>query len=210
MKNSISTANIFGWPRSFTCRKNTALSTPFSWFSCRISAKNPNASATDRWRSAQIRARIPSYPRDFGVHSSTNKLTPTVQSTIKLYCSWRANENPAKNDHTDFSFLASAAWNLLTKLRVESNDLPGARPAKQIDVSRQTPGAFEGGKPVQSPEVAHRIADALDRSPDDVFHYDSELSATYNDDGLMTITICFDDEPDCWKSDDVRRVTTRA
>jgi len=100
--------------------------------------------------------------------------------------------------------------NRIRQLRVESDNVSQAQLARQIDVSRQTLSAIERGQRVPSLEVAHRIADALDYSLDDVFHYESELPAKDDDDGLMTITVCIDDDPEWWKTDDVSRVTTRA
>lgn len=101
-----------------------------------------------------------------------------------------------------------AILNRIRQLRIESDNVSQARLAKQIDVSRQTLASIESGQRIPSLEVAHRIADALDCDLDDVFHYESELPAT--DDGLMAITVCIDDEPEWWKSDNVCRVTTRA
>jgi len=99
--------------------------------------------------------------------------------------------------------------NRIRRLRVECDSTSQARLAKQIHVSRQTLNAIERGQRLPSLEMAHRIADALDRSLDDVFHYGSEFP-TNDDDGRTTIIVCFDDEPEWWKSDDVSRVTTRA
>ena len=99
--------------------------------------------------------------------------------------------------------------NRIRQLRDESDGLSQAQLARQIDVSRQTLNAIERGRRLPSLEVAHRIADALDCSLDDVFHYESEFP-TNDDDGRMTIVVRFDDEPEWWKSDDVSRVTTRA
>lgn len=91
-----------------------------------------------------------------------------------------------------------AILNRVRQLRIEHDNVSQARLAVQIDVSRQTL------------EAAHRIADVLECSMDDVSHYESEFPAQDDDDGLMTITVCIDDYPEWWKSDDVSRVTTRA
>ena len=103
-----------------------------------------------------------------------------------------------------------AILNRIRKLRVESDNLSQAQLAKQIDVSRQTLNAMESGQRVPSLEVAHRIADALECSLDDVFRYESEFPADDDNDGILTVTVRFDDDPEWWKSDDVSRVTTRA
>lgn len=103
-----------------------------------------------------------------------------------------------------------AILNRIRQLRDEADGLSQAQLARQIDVSRQTLNAIERGQRLPSLEVAHRIADALDRSLDDVFHYESELAANDDDDGRMTIIVCFDNDPEWWKSDDVSRVTTSA
>jgi putative transcriptional regulator len=103
-----------------------------------------------------------------------------------------------------------AILNRIRKLRVESDNLSQARLAKQIDVSRQALNDIERGQRLPSLEVAHRIADALDRSLDDVFHYESELPTEDDDDGQMTIIVYIDDDPEWWKSDDVSHVTTSA
>ena len=103
-----------------------------------------------------------------------------------------------------------AILNRIRKLRAENNNVSQARLAKQIDVSRQTLNAIERGQRMPSLEVAHRIADALECSLDDVFHYDSELPADEDDKGILTVTVRIDDDPEWWKSGDVSRVTTRA
>ena len=103
-----------------------------------------------------------------------------------------------------------AILNRIRKLRAECNNLSQARLAKQIEVSRQTLNAIESAQRLPSLEVAHRIADALDRSLDDVFHYESEFPAKDDDDGTMTVIVRMDDDPEWWKSDNVSRVTTRA
>lgn len=79
-----------------------------------------------------------------------------------------------------------------------------------LAVSRQTLNAIERGQRMPSLEVAHRIADALSCSLDDVFRYESEFPAKGDHDGTMTVIVCLDDDPEWWKSDDVSRVTTRA
>lgn len=103
-----------------------------------------------------------------------------------------------------------AILNRIRRLRAESDNMSQARLAQQIDVSRQTLNAIECGQRLPSLEIAHRIADALDRSLDDVFHYESEFPVKDDDDGTMTVIVRMDDEPEWWKSDDVSRVTTRA
>jgi len=103
-----------------------------------------------------------------------------------------------------------AILNRIRQLRVEGDNLSQAQLARQIDVSRQTLNAVERGQRLPSLEVAHRIADALECDLDDVFHYESELPATDDDDGQIAIIVCIDDDPEWWKSDDVSRVTTRA
>ena len=103
-----------------------------------------------------------------------------------------------------------AILNRIRQLRVESDDMSQAQLAKQVDISRQTLNAIERGQRLPSLEIAHRIADALDRGLGDVFHYESEFPANNDDDGRMTIAVCLDDDPEWWKSDDVSRVTTRA
>ena len=70
--------------------------------------------------------------------------------------------------------------------------------------------AIERGQRLPSLEVAHRIADALGRDLDDVFHYEPEIPGIETDDKSVTIIVWVDDEPDWWKSDNVSRVTTRA
>ena len=85
-----------------------------------------------------------------------------------------------------------------------------AQLARQIDIGRQTLNAIERGQRLPSLEIAHRIADALDCSLDDVFHYESEFPADDKDDRMLTVTVSIDDELEWWKSDDVSRVTTRA
>lgn len=102
-----------------------------------------------------------------------------------------------------------AILNRIRQLRAESGGLSQAQLARQIDVSRQTLAAIEHGHRVPSLEVAHRIADALACSLDEVFHYESELPAN-EDDGGYTIIVSWGDDPDWWTSDDVSRVTTRA
>ena len=103
-----------------------------------------------------------------------------------------------------------AIVNRIRKLRVEADGLSQAQLSKRIDVSRQTLNAIERGQRLPSLEVAHRIADALNRSLDGVFHYESECPAKDDDDGQMTVVVCIDDDSDWWKSDEVSRVTTRA
>lgn len=103
-----------------------------------------------------------------------------------------------------------AILNRIRKQRVENDNMSQAQLARKIDVSRQTLDAIEPGQSLPSPGVAHRIADALDRGLDDVFHYESEFPAKDGDDGRYTITVCLDHDPEWWKSDDVSRVTTRA
>ena len=87
-----------------------------------------------------------------------------------------------------------------------------AQLARQIEVSRQTMPAIEGGQRLPSLEVAHRIADVLECRLADVFHYESEFPAMAEDDGdqVMTVIVCMHDEPEWWNSDGVSRVTTRA
>ena len=102
-----------------------------------------------------------------------------------------------------------AILNRIRKLRVENDDLSQAQLARQIDISRQTLNAIERGQRLPSLEIAHRIADALECTLDDVFRYESEFPAK-DDEGRLTIIVSFDDEGDWWKSDDVSRVTTRA
>ena len=103
-----------------------------------------------------------------------------------------------------------AILNRIRQLRVESGNLSQAHLAKQIDISRQTLNAIERDQRLPSLEVAHRIADALDCSLDDVFHYESELPANDDNDGILAVTVRIDDSPEWWKADDVSRVTTRA
>lgn len=103
-----------------------------------------------------------------------------------------------------------AILNQIRKLRVEDVNMSQAQLATEIDVSRQTLNAIERGQRVPSLEVAHRIADALECSLDDVFRYESELPVQDEDDGTVTVIVRMDDEPEWWKSDDVSRVTTRA
>lgn len=99
--------------------------------------------------------------------------------------------------------------NRIRQLRVESDDMSQAQLAKQVDIRRQTLNAIERGQRLPSLEVAHRIADALDCSMDDVFHYESEFPVKDDDDGILTVTVRIDDDPEWWKSEDVSRVTTR-
>ena len=103
-----------------------------------------------------------------------------------------------------------AILNRIRKLRVERDNLSQVELARQIEVSRQTVNAIERGQRMPSLEVAHRIAEALDCRLDDVFHYESELPASEEKDGFVTVTVHIGDEPEWWKSDDVGRVTTRA
>jgi putative transcriptional regulator len=105
-----------------------------------------------------------------------------------------------------------AILNRIRQLRAENDNLSQAHLAKQIDISRQTLNAIERGQRVPSLEFAHRIADALKCNLDDVFHFESELPAMDEDedDQVMTVIVCLDDDPEWWKSDDVSRVTTRA
>jgi len=70
--------------------------------------------------------------------------------------------------------------------------------------------AIERGQCMPSLEIAHRIANALDCSLDDVFLCESESPANNDGDGQIAITVRTDDEPEWWRSDDVSRVTTRA
>ena len=97
----------------------------------------------------------------------------------------------------------------IRQMRVENDNLSQAQLAKQIDISRQMLNAIERGQRLPSLEVAHRIADPLECSLDDVFRYESEFPGKV-DDGQLTIIASFDDEGDWWKSDDVSRVTTKA
>ena len=103
-----------------------------------------------------------------------------------------------------------AILNRIRKLRVEADGLSQAQLSMLTDVSRQTLNAIELGQRLPSLEVAHRIADALNRSLDDVFHYESELPARDDDNGQMTVVVSIDDDSEWWKSDDARRVTTSA
>jgi putative transcriptional regulator len=103
-----------------------------------------------------------------------------------------------------------AILNRIRQLRIECDDLSQARLARQIEISRQTLNAIERGQRLPSLEVAHRIADALECSLDDVFHYESEFPVEDSDDGQLTVTFSFCDGTDWWESDDVSRVTTRA
>ena len=103
-----------------------------------------------------------------------------------------------------------AIVNRIRKLRAENDDLSQAQLAKQIDISRQTLNAIERGQRLPSLEIAHRIADALECTLDDVFHYESEFPEDNDDDGTLTVTVRSDDEPEWWKFDDISRVTTRA
>ena len=102
-----------------------------------------------------------------------------------------------------------AILNRIRQLRTESDNISQAQLAKQIDISRQTLNAIERGQRLPSLEIAHRIADALDRNLDDVFHYESEHPVN-DDEGTMTVIVRMDDDPEWWKSDDVSRVTTSA
>jgi len=109
-----------------------------------------------------------------------------------------------------------AIMNRIRQERIGNDNMSQAQLARQIDVSRQTLSAIERGQRLPSLEVAHRIAEALHCSLDDVFHYESELSAEDDDhdddDGVrrMSFIVCLDHDPEWWKSDDVCRVTTRA
>jgi putative transcriptional regulator len=103
-----------------------------------------------------------------------------------------------------------AILNRIRQLRAVKDNLSQARLAEQSDISRQTVNAIERGQRMPSLEVAHRIADALSCSLEDVFHYESERPVKDDDDGTMTVIVSMDDEPEWWKSDDVSRVTTRA
>jgi len=71
---------------------------------------------------------------------------------------------------------------------------------------KRTLNAIERGQRLPSPEIAHRIAAALNCSLDDVFRYESEFPA--DDDCVLTVIVRIKDEPEWWKSDDVSRVTT--
>lgn len=102
-----------------------------------------------------------------------------------------------------------AILNRIRQLRLESDNMSQVQLAKQIDVSRQTLNAIERGQRVPSLEVAHRVAGALDCTLDDVFHYESEFPAYDDGDGILTVTVRIDGEPEWWKSEDVSRVTTR-
>lgn len=103
-----------------------------------------------------------------------------------------------------------AILNRIRQLRSDSDNMSQAQLAKQVDISRQTLNAIERGQRLPSLEVAHRIADALDCTLDDVFHYESEFPADDEDDGILTVTVRMGDDAEWWKSDDVSRVTTRA
>ena len=103
-----------------------------------------------------------------------------------------------------------AIVNRIRTLRIDRDNVSQAQLAKEIGISRQTLHAIECGQRLPSLEVAHRIAGALDRSLDDVFHYESEFPVEDDDDGQLTVTFSFCDGTDWWESDDVSRVTTRA
>ena len=92
-----------------------------------------------------------------------------------------------------------AILNRIRKLRADNDNLSQAQLARQIDVSRQTLNAIEGGQRVPSLEVAHRVADALNCDLDDVFRYESEFPADDDDNGRYTIIVSFEDEGDWWK-----------
>lgn len=115
-----------------------------------------------------------------------------------------------KHRQTSAEVRLVAILNRIRQLRIESDNVSQAHPAKQIDVSRQTLVAIEGGQRLPSLEIAHRVAAALDCGLDDVFHYESEFPADDDDDGRMTIIVCIDDDPEWWKSGNVSRVTIRA
>lgn len=103
-----------------------------------------------------------------------------------------------------------AIANQIRQLRLERKGMSQAQLARQILVSRQTLNAIERGQRLPSLEVAYRIADVLNRDLNDVFHYESELPADEKEDGTLTVTVRWGDDPEWWKSDDVSRVTTRA
>tara|TARA_R110002096_G_scaffold123816_6_gene267751 strand:+ start:12535 stop:12849 length:315 start_codon:yes stop_codon:yes gene_type:complete len=103
-----------------------------------------------------------------------------------------------------------AIVNRVRQLRAQSDNISQAQLAREVGISRQTLIAIEGGQRLPSLEVAHRIADALDRDLDDVFRYESEIAAATDDDSAWEIVFYLDDDPEWWKSEDVSRVTTRA
>ena len=101
-------------------------------------------------------------------------------------------------------------YNRVRQLRADCDNLSQAQLAREIGISRQTLIAIERGQRLPSLEVAHRIADALDRNLDDVFRYESEIRAETDEDTVWEIVFYLDDDPEWWKSEDVGRVTTRA
>ena len=103
-----------------------------------------------------------------------------------------------------------AILNRLRQLRANNDNMSQAQLARETGISRQTLIAIERGQRLPSLEVAHRLADALDRDLVDVFHYESEISGIETDDESVTIVVWVDDDPEWWKSDNVSRVTTRA
>ena len=64
--------------------------------------------------------------------------------------------------------------NTIRSLRFHKDEMTQQELADQIDVTRQTVNAIEGGKYSPSLEVAFRIARVFDKSLEEVFQYEPE------------------------------------